>query len=1336
MNKFPPLRPFCLHSLSHACFAIVVAYLATLLAVSGQVNVLTYHNDLARTGQNTNETVLTPANVNVNSFGQLFAYAVDGFVYPQPLYVGRLSVQGQGAHNVVFVATQHNSVYAFDADSNAGPNGGLLWQINLGPSAATPNNDFGNRYGPYHDIDPEVGITSTPVIDLASLTMYVDAFTHEGTAYYHRLHALNITNGAEQPYSPVVVMASVPGVGVDSSGGVLSFRAIQYLQRPALTLAGGRLYVAYSGYADTDPYHGWVIGFNASNLQPLTNQVFNTTPNSTTATDGPNAGEGGIWMSGNGLAVDSSTNLYFEVGNGSFNANVAGGTEYGDCFVKLSTAGSLTVADYFAPYNQASLAAGDTDLGSGGPLLLPDSVGTAAHPHLLVGCGKEGKIYLLDRDNLGHFNSVSDSQIIQELPGAVGGTWSSGAYFNNEIYYQGSGDVLKAFRFSNGLLGSAPVSQSSTTFGWPGATPAISANGTNNAIAWVLQTDGYPGGPSILHAYNAYNLAQELYNSTQASTRDGLAGAVKFTVPTIANGKVYVGAQKSLAVFGTGTFLAVPTISPAGGVFTNSVTVTLADATAGAALYYTLDNSAPSTNATLYTGPFIVTNTTTVKAQAYKAGAFPSQVASATFLSSAGLSLATGFLQQEFYSGATRANLEDPAFSTPAIFVTYLGSFETPSGQGDNYAERVSGYFIPPQTTNYVFFVCSDDDSDLFLSTDATPVNKHLIATETAWSNSREWLSSAGGSNPTSKRSDQFTGTTWPGGNTIHLIAGTQYYIEGVHHQGVGGDNFAATFKAAGAPDPVNGDASLLIGNVIATYAFSNSFVTITAEPADTVAVQGSAATFSVGAISATSGAGAGTPPPAIIYQWQSAPAGSSLFTNIPSAIEANYTTTPLTLKDNGAQFRVMVSTAAFVTNSTTATLTVVGDTTSPWPVQVASVNQAGTAITLAFSEPLAVASAQSAGNYLFSPGTITPVSAALDASGTNVILTTSSPLPGGVLLTLSIVGVTDVAGNSVAPNTTITFMFQPVSYEADILSDKPIAYYRFEEPSGTSVATNLGSTGGNGAYYTGNEASPGAGGTPSSASGDPGPRPPLFAGFDASNHAATFNGASRWVDTKNQFLQNLAAFTLEYWVAPTNRSSFPGRVGIVGQNDAVEYGFIDPNTIQIWTPAGGSLNTAYSFADGQWHHIATIADGTSLKTYYDGALVGTSGNTTTDYGASAYNVHIGGGGVFDPADNWFLGKIDEVAIFDRAIPAVRVAQHYLAGKSGGVLLTNGSVTPGTLRFTSIVLEGNHVVLQWFGLGTLEEAPDLGGPWNTSANQYNPQVVTVSGGNRFYRLRQ
>jgi hypothetical protein len=540
VTQSSPLIVFCL-----------VAFLwgAGAPTLRAQVNVLTYHNDLARTGQNTNETILTPANVNSNSFGKLFTYVVDGQVYAQPLYISGLAVGAQGTHSVVLVATQHNTVYALDAESNAGPTGGVLWQVSLGNSASTPG-DFGNRYGPYSDIEPEVGITSTPVIDLNSGTIYLDAFTSEGGEYFHRIHALNLATGAEQPHSPVVIQASVPGRGVDSANGIVTFRAMQQLQRPALTLVGGVLYAAFSGYADTDPYHGWVIGFDAVTLQPLTNHVFNTTPNTTIATGGPNAGEGGIWMSGHGLAADEAGNLYFEVGNGSFNANQPGGTEFGDCFIKLSTAGGLAVASFFAPYNEAFLAQDDWDLGSGGPVLLPDSAGSAAHPHLLVGCGKEGKIYLLDRENLGGFNPVNDSQIVQELPKAVGGTWSSPAYFNQQIYYQGVNDVLKAFTISNGLLNPQPSSQSATLIHFPSPTPAVSANGTNAGIVWILQTDIYRDKqPAILHAYKAIDLSQELYNSAQA-TRDQLGPAVKFTVPTIANGRVYVGADHQVAIFG------------------------------------------------------------------------------------------------------------------------------------------------------------------------------------------------------------------------------------------------------------------------------------------------------------------------------------------------------------------------------------------------------------------------------------------------------------------------------------------------------------------------------------------------------------------------------------------------------------------------------------------------------------------------------------------------------------------------------------------------------------------------------------------------------------------
>ncbi len=1327
-----PCRPLRQGSLAQVLLLSAVVFGASL-STPGQVNVLTYHNDFARTGQNTNETLLTPANVNTNTFGLLFDYAVDGQVYAQPLYVSNLPIPGQGTHNVVFVATQHNSVYAFDADSNAGPAGGLLWHTNLGPSAATPNNDFGNRYGPYHDIDPEVGITSTPVIDLNAGTLYLDAFTHDGAGlYHHRIHALNITNGQERPFSPVVVSAAVPGGGVDSSNGVVSFTAIQHLQRPALTLAGGKLYVCYSGYADTDPYHGWVIGFDAATLQQLTNYVFNTTPNATTAAFGANAAEGGIWMSGNGLAVDANNNLYFEVGNGSFNLTNASGTEYGDSFVKLATTNGLVPADFFTPYNQATLSANDTDLGSGGPMLLPDSVGSAAHPHLMVGCGKEGKLYLLDRDNLGHFNAFADTNIVQELPGAVGGTWSSGAYFNGHIFYQGSGDVLKAFPISNGLLGTSPSSSSTTSFGWPGATPAISSNGNNNGIAWVLQQDGYPGNPCILHAYNAANLAQELYNSAQAGNRDAMANTVKFAVPTIANGKVYAGAEKSVAVFGLGSFLNVPVISPAGGVFTNSVVVTLTESTAGAALYYTLDGSAPTTNSTLYSGPFVLNDTALVSVQAFKPGYVSSHVATAVFINSASLSSAPGFLKQEFYSGATRSNLEDPAFTNPPTFINYVSSFETPSGQGDNYAERVSGYFIPPVTTNYVFFVCSDDDSDLYLSTNASPANKRLIATETVWSNTRQWLSSSGGSVVASKRSDQFTGTTWPSGNTITLTAGNLYYIEGVHHQGGGGDDFAATFKFAGAPDPANGTAPTLFGNVISTYAYNNTFITITAQPANTIAVQGTTTSFGVGAASGYLGGSSSGPAPAILYQWQSAPAGSGLFTNIPGATGGVYTSPLLQLGDNGAQFRALLTTAGAAATSAVATVTVVPSTTPPVPVEVLAVNNAGTAVTVAFSQPLDSASAQTPGNYQFAPGNLVPTSAVLDTSRTNLTLTTATPLPQNTPVTLSIANVRDITGNAVLPGTTITFSFSASAsggYAATVLADNPLGYWRLNETAGP---TAFDATGAHDGTYA-SAATPGA----------TGPRPLAFPGFETTN-----NAVETYISTLNSYVSvpfgslstNTVTFTM--WLYPIGtQESWSGL--LVTRGNGVSGGMNYNNQQMLGYTWNNNSSATYNFVSGlvipsnQWSLVAMVIypDKAILYLGSTGALRSATNliaHTSDVFGNNWQIGHDNNGG---NATRTFNGLIDEVAVFTRSISPARIAAYYQAALQGGVLLTNLSVTPSGLRFTSINPVAGQVVLQWLGAGTLEESTNLPGPWVPSPYQNNPVVAPISG-NRFYRLRQ
>ncbi len=538
-------------------------FLFASLGAQAQVAVWTYHFNNQRTGANTNESILTPSNVNPTTFGRLFSYPVDGYVYGEPLYVPGVNIPGRGTHNVVFITTAHDTVYAFDANS-AGTNGGLLWSISLGPSAVTTilgvytNRNFGTRYnnGVYMDIRPEVGVMSTPVIDTRTGTLYVDAFTGVVgggvTNYYHTLHALNITNGTEQPYSPVLVAASVPGTGVDSVGGVVTFNPRQQCQRSALTLVGGIVYLSCSGYADTDPYHGWIIGFNATNLVQLTNYVFCTTPNSTIADFGTNAGEAGIWMGGGGLAVDANTNLYFSTGNGTFNyTNVSGVTDFADCIMKLNTNNGLHVADYFSPWDQSTLQEFDRVLGSGAVVVLPDQPGP--YPHELIVTGKDGENFVLNRDQLtsnnGHYDSTNLYDfVVQTNMGATDGSFDTPACFNGHVYYACSGDNLFHFDLNLGQLTHFPVdADRNFTYPFPGATPCVSANGTNTPVIWSLVM----GSPQLLVACDANDLYTELYNSSSAAgNRDELASGCKFAVPTIADGEVFAGGSNSVSVFG------------------------------------------------------------------------------------------------------------------------------------------------------------------------------------------------------------------------------------------------------------------------------------------------------------------------------------------------------------------------------------------------------------------------------------------------------------------------------------------------------------------------------------------------------------------------------------------------------------------------------------------------------------------------------------------------------------------------------------------------------------------------------------------------------------------
>jgi len=506
--------------------------------------------DAFRTGQNLAETLLTPANVNAPQFGRLFSYAIDGVSDASPLYVANVNIPGQGFHNMVFVATEHDSVYAFDAE---GLVSGPLWKVSfINPAAGittiTPA-DTGDCCP--SDMPFESGITGTPVIDPATGTLYVVAITKEvsgnTTKFVQRLHALDITTGAEKFGGPVIIQASVPGTGDGSSGSQLPFDPLHENQRGALLLTNGTVFIAWGGHADKPPYHGWVLGYNAATFQQV--MAYSSTPNGSA---------GGIWQSGDGLTTDSTGRIYFVTGNGLFDAN-SGGKDYGDSVIALNQDG--TVSDYFTPYDQSKMSSLDLDLGSGGVLLLPDQGGL--HPHVAITAGKNGTIYVIDRDNLGHFNSANDNQILQSLVNSFpGGTYTTGnfkapVFFNGHVYFSADSDNIKAFAVTNGLLSTSPTSQTSLLPGYPGATLAISANGSTGAILWAVErfgTDQTGSGtvaPGVLHAYDANNLASELYNSNQAAGgRDAMDFAAKWAAPLIANGRVFVASNSQLAIYG------------------------------------------------------------------------------------------------------------------------------------------------------------------------------------------------------------------------------------------------------------------------------------------------------------------------------------------------------------------------------------------------------------------------------------------------------------------------------------------------------------------------------------------------------------------------------------------------------------------------------------------------------------------------------------------------------------------------------------------------------------------------------------------------------------------
>lgn len=498
------------------------------------VDVLTYHNDNSRSAQNLTETILTPTNVNATQFGLLRVLPADGLVDGQPLIASGLSVSGV-VRNVVYVVTENDSVYSYDADSGA-----ALVHVSVLGSGETPSDNRGCG-----QVTPQIGITSTPVIDRSAGsngTLYVVAMSKNAAGeYIQRLHALDLLSLAERPNSPVAIQATYPGTA-NNSVGTTSFEPGQYEERAALLLLNGTVYTAWTSHCDANPYNGWIMGYDESTLAQ--SQALNLTPNGS---------EGAIWQAGGGMAADSAGNIYALVANGTFDTTLdtAGFPvqgDYGNAFIKLSSTSLLQVTDYFDMDNTVAESNNDVDLGSGGAMLLPDQTdSTGVVRQLAVGAGKDGHLYVVNRSNMGKF-SMSNNAIWEDMPGALpGGIWATPAYFQGTVYYGDVGGTLKAFGIEQALLGNTPTSQTSMSFAYPGTAPAVSANGSSSGIVWAVQNSS----PAVLHAFAAGNLATELYNSSQAANgRDNFGAGNKFMTPSIANGKVYVGTPTGVAVFG------------------------------------------------------------------------------------------------------------------------------------------------------------------------------------------------------------------------------------------------------------------------------------------------------------------------------------------------------------------------------------------------------------------------------------------------------------------------------------------------------------------------------------------------------------------------------------------------------------------------------------------------------------------------------------------------------------------------------------------------------------------------------------------------------------------
>jgi len=691
--------------------------LSTYAVSSAQVQVTTYHNDIGRTGLNPSETILTQATVNPKTFGHLFSLPVDGQVYAEPLYLPQVAVPGKGTHNVVYVATEHNSVYAFDADNNSAANSQPLWHVNFGPTI--PSVDTWTS-----TISPEVGITGSPVIVPQQVPiMYVVSATKTFDAkgnpiYAQTLHALDVRSGAEMLGGPVKVQGSVPGTGDGSVKGLVAFNPLSQLNRAALLfvplkaylgpsspssrppagpIAPGTIYVAIGSHSDSLPnYHGWVFAFDATNLSLL--KIFCTGPNSKTDPSGYPVAGAGIWQGGCGPASDGSS-IYFSTGNGLFNPSIGG---YGDSILRLADR-TMTVLDYFAPHNQQQLDDYDTDLGSGGVMLLPKEVNSLGGPSLLVHSGKEGTIVLANQSNLGK-NGPTD-QVVGEMPHVLSMLFGAPAYFNGYVYYGSTGTRLVGFPIKNGKF--SPVGPSTETFNvfyGMGTVPSISSNGNTNGIVWAVQTQkGVVKLPAILHAYAAGNLSVELYNSGATNGRDSIDVPVKFATPMIANGKVYLGLNSSVAVFGLGSWPNSPRLSVPSGRYQNSVTVSLSDLTPGSVVTYTLDGSLPSRTSSRYAGPITLTSSASFRTRLFTESSAGGPVVEAEYMIDPVIGTGTGLRGTYVASGPVgHSNLVEKRID-PSIDFEWLTQSPFSNQKVEHWKAEWTGRLQAESSGRYTF---------------------------------------------------------------------------------------------------------------------------------------------------------------------------------------------------------------------------------------------------------------------------------------------------------------------------------------------------------------------------------------------------------------------------------------------------------------------------------------------------------------------------------------------------------------------------------------------------------------------------------------------------------